>query len=203
MWHRVGVSRQGCFYLAALSLDGLINTPIKTYSCCETPPQCQHSAQVKSEERQWPLCVQMAPGCPVPGPGTLVHLSLPALPTVPVTLRDGRLYGALPGAVADFTASQGVEVEGIHLTDLTLGPDCVGWAEALPCPLFTKAPATITSCQGVKGHRVRAGLHSTGVSRSFQGVWGKWFPLPSLRALLMTVHDALDQDQVLPGEAPK
>lgn len=68
----------------------------------------------------------------------------PALPAVPVTLRDGRLNGALPGAVADVTASHRVKVEGIHLTDLTLRPDCVGWAETLPCHLFTKASATIT-----------------------------------------------------------
>lgn len=68
----------------------------------------------------------------------------PALPTVPVTLRDGRLNGALPGAVADVTAGHRVEVEGIDLTDLTLGPDCVGWAETRPCHLFAKASATIT-----------------------------------------------------------
>lgn len=68
----------------------------------------------------------------------------PALPAVPVTLRDGCLNGALPGAVADFTASHRVEVEGIHLADLTLGPDGVGWAETLPCHLLTKASATIT-----------------------------------------------------------
>lgn len=68
----------------------------------------------------------------------------PALPAVPVALRDSCLNGALPGAVAGFTANQGVEVEGIHFTDLTLGPDCAGWAETLSCHLFTKASATIT-----------------------------------------------------------
>lgn len=68
----------------------------------------------------------------------------PALPTVPVTLRDGHLNGSLPGAVADFTASHRVEVEGIQLTDLTMRLDCVGWAETLACHLFTKASATIT-----------------------------------------------------------
>lgn len=104
-------------------------------------------------------CVQMAPGRPVTGPDTLVHHSSPALPTVPVTLRDGCLNGALPGAVADFTASHRVEVEGIHLTDLTLGPDGVGWAETLPCHLLAKASATITSCQGIKRHWMSVGLH--------------------------------------------
>lgn len=99
--------------------------------------------------------MQMAPDRPMTGPGTLVHHSSPALPAVPVTLRDGRLNGALPGAVADVTASHRVKVEGIHLTDLTLRPDCVGWAETLPCHLFTKASATITSCQGIKRHWVR------------------------------------------------
>lgn len=67
----------------------------------------------------------------------------PALPAAPVTLRNGRLDSAFPGAVAGFTASQGVEVEGIHLTDFTLGPDCAGRTEALPRHLFTKASATV------------------------------------------------------------
>lgn len=111
------------------------------------------------EKNDKDYCVQMAPGRPVTGPGTLIHHSSPALPTVPVTLRDGHLNGALPGAVADVTASHRVEVEGIQLTDLTMRPDCVGWAETLACHLFTKASATITSCQGIKRHRMRVGLH--------------------------------------------
>lgn len=111
------------------------------------------------EKNDKDYCVQMAPGRPVTGPGTLIHHSSPALPTVPVTLRDGHFNGALPGAVADVTASHRVEVEGIQLTDLTMRPDCVGWAETLACHLFTKASATITSCQGIKRHWMRVGLH--------------------------------------------
>lgn len=67
----------------------------------------------------------------------------PALPTVPVTPRNGHLDSAFPGAVAGFTSGQGVEVEGIHLTDFALGPDCAGWTEAVPCHLVTKASATV------------------------------------------------------------
>lgn len=93
------------------------------------------------------------------GSGTLVCHGSPALPAVPVTLRNGRLDNAFPGAVAGFTASQGVEVEGIHLTDFTLGLDCVGWTEALPRHLFTKASATVASCRGTKRHCIRVGLY--------------------------------------------
>lgn len=121
----------------------------------------------------------MPPGCLMTGSGILVYHSSPALPAVPVALRDGCLNGALPGAVAGFTASQGVEVEGIHLTDLTLGPDCAGWAETFPCHLFTKASATITSCRGIKRHYVRVGLYKPlgfpGVSRESGDMFS--FPL--------------------------
>lgn len=67
----------------------------------------------------------------------------PALPVVPVTLRGGRPNGAPPGTVAAFAAGQGVEAEGMRVTHLTLGPDRVGKAEALPRRLLTKAPATV------------------------------------------------------------
>lgn len=132
------------------------------------------------------MCTDV-PGCPVTGSDTLVYHSSPALPAVPVTLRDGRLHGALPGAVADFAASQGVEVEGIHLADLTLGPDCAGWAETLPCHLFTQAPATIASCQGIKRRCIRVGLYKPlgfpGVSKES----GDMCPFPSVWVFLSMV----------------
>lgn len=69
---------------------------------------------------------------------------------VPVTLRGGRPNGAPPGTVAAFAASQGVEAEGMQVTHLTLGPDSVGKAEALPRHLLTKAPATVACWPGNK-----------------------------------------------------
>lgn len=64
---------------------------------------------------------------------------------VPVALWGGDPNCASPGTVATFTASQGVEAEGMHITRLTLGPDGAGRAEALPCHLFTEAWATVAS----------------------------------------------------------
>lgn len=67
---------------------------------------------------------------------------------VPVALRGGGPNGAPPGTVAAFAASQGVEAEGMRVTHLTLGPDRVGRAEALPRHLFTKAWATVACWPG-------------------------------------------------------
>lgn len=114
-------------------------------------------------------CAQMT------GSGTLVCHDSPALPAAPVTLRNGRLDSAFPGAVTGFTASQGVEVEGVHLTDFTLGPDCAGRTEAFPRHPFTKAAATVASCRGTKRHCIRVGLYRTGISWSSRGVWGHVF----------------------------
>lgn len=70
---------------------------------------------------------------------------------VPVALRGGSpSNGAPPGAVAAFTASQGVEAEGMCLTHFTLGPDCEGRAEALPRHLLAKVPATVACWPGDK-----------------------------------------------------
>lgn len=70
---------------------------------------------------------------------------------VPVALRGGSpSSSAPPGAVAAFTASQGVEAEGMCLTHFALGPDCEGRAEALPRHLLTKAPATVACWPGDK-----------------------------------------------------
>lgn len=133
----------------------------------------------------------MAPGCSMTGSGTLVCHGSPALPAVPVTLRNGRLHCAFPGAVAGFTASQGVEVEGIHLADFTLGPDCAGWTEALPRHLVTKASATVASCRGTKRRCIRVGLHKP---LGFPGVpmeSGDMFSFPFCMGVI--VHADLSQ----------
>lgn len=109
----------------------------------------------------------------------------PALPGVPVTCRAGRLNGALPGAVADLTASQRVKAEGIRLADLTLGPDCAGWAETLSRHLFTQASATATGCQGIQALHESLSTQATGICRSFQEAWGKCFPSPSVGTVLI------------------
>lgn len=81
--------------------------------------------------------------------GTPVALSpcdpglAPALPTVLIAIWGGGPNDAPPGTVAAFTSSYWVEAEGMQLAGLTLGPDCAGRAEALPCCLFTKPPATV------------------------------------------------------------
>jgi hypothetical protein len=124
----------------------------------------------------------------------VVHHSSPALPAVPVAFRDGSPNGASPGTVAAFTASQRVEAEEICLTGLTLGPDCVGRAETLTRHLFTKAPATVACCQGIKIKRYHVSSRhylassrtapTARVSRSFQEVQEQCFAFPSLWTLL-------------------
>lgn len=133
----------------------------------------------------------MAPGCSMTGSSTLVCHGSPALPAVPVTLRNGRLHSAFLGAVAGFTAGQGVEVEGIHLADFTLGPDCAGWTEALPRHLVTKASATVASCRGTKRRCIRVGLHKP---LGFPGVpmeSGDMFSFPFCMGVI--VHADLSQ----------
>lgn len=77
------------------------------------------------------------------GPDRPMYPNSPALSTVPVALWGGGSNDATPGTVAAFTASQGVEAEGMHFTGLTLGPDCARRAEALPRYFFTQASATV------------------------------------------------------------
>lgn len=68
----------------------------------------------------------------------------------PVALQGGSPNSAPPGTVAAFTASQGMEAEGIGVTHVTLGPDRVGRAEAFPRHLFTKAWAAAACWPGNK-----------------------------------------------------
>jgi len=100
----------------------------------------------------------------------------PALPVVPVALRGGGPNGAPPGTVAAFAASQGVEAEGMRVTHLTLGPDRVGRAEALPRHLFTKAWATVAWLavwESVVAHSTASALppNDTGPARALPALW--------------------------------
>lgn len=74
---------------------------------------------------------------------------------VPVALRGGGPVGARPGTIAAFAAGQGVEAEGVHVTHVTLGPDCLGRTQAPPRRLLTKAPAAAASWPRMKRVRVR------------------------------------------------
>lgn len=62
---------------------------------------------------------------------------------VPVTRWGGSLNGTPSGTVTALAASQGVEAEGMSLTDLAPGSDSAWRAEALPRHLLTQAPAAV------------------------------------------------------------
>lgn len=100
----------------------------------------------------------------------------PALPVVPVALPGGSPNGAPPGTVAAFAASQGMETEGMRVTHLTLWPDRVGRAEALPCHLITEAWATIARFavwESIVAHSTAGTLppNDAGPARALPALW--------------------------------
>ena len=120
----------------------------------------------------------MASPLPRTGCDRLAPQASPALPVVPVALQGGGSVGAHPGTIAAFAAGQGVEAEGVHLTQVTLGPDRPGRTQAPPCRLLTEAPAAVASWTRMKRHGVRvrrpgspAKLHRQGFQKLPKGIW--------------------------------
>ena len=115
-----------------------------------TPP-----SSVDLGSKRGPEWGPTASSLPRTGCDRLAPQASPALPVVPVALRGGSPISACPGTIAAFAASQGVEAEGVHLTHVTLGPDCQGRTQAPPCRLLTKAQAAAASWPRMKRHDVR------------------------------------------------